>query len=104
MDSFETFTVSFIKQLFRELEDPPQVISYLLRDSVLRLPHSTTAIFIQAVLKVFGVWAVDLATRWNNDFLPEVRKTVEHVLSALQAYVKHDNTEIQERVRSFSFC
>lgn len=50
-------------------------------------------------MKVFGAWSVDLATRWNSDFLLELKETVEQVLSGLQVFVRYDHIEVQERVR-----
>lgn len=84
--------------LVRELPDPPKIMAYLLQPSTLFLPSGTVYVFIQAAMKIFGTWVVDLAGRWNDDFLPEVKQTVDMVVSGLQSFVTSEGIEVQERV------
>ncbi|GJJ13138.1 hypothetical protein Clacol_007388 [Clathrus columnatus] len=81
----------------QELANPPQTISCLFQEAAVRLPHRTVAIFVQAVMKVFGAWALQLASKWNDNYLPELKQNAEKIISQLQVLVKHDDFEIQER-------
>ncbi|KIJ53612.1 hypothetical protein M422DRAFT_222276 [Sphaerobolus stellatus SS14] len=81
----------------REISDPPKILTYLLQPSTLTLPCETVCIYIQAALKIFGSWAVNLASRWSNDFLPELKQTIDMALSGLQSFVSSEDIEVQER-------
>ncbi|KAF8515768.1 Adaptor protein complex AP-3 delta subunit [Hysterangium stoloniferum] len=81
----------------RELSDPPKVIGYLLQTTTSSLLNETISVYIQAALKIFGSWAVDLAGRWHSDFLSELRQTVDMVISGLQSLISSEDIEVQER-------
>jgi hypothetical protein len=86
----------------RELSDPHRILSYLLQPSSSSLPSETISIYIQAAFKIFGHWVADLATRWNDDFLSEIKQAVDMMVGSLQNFVGSENIEVQERVRSDS--
>ncbi len=56
------------------------------------------AVYIQSAMKIFGYWAAELAQRWQDDCLPEVKSTVEHVMSRIQVFTDSFHVEVQERV------
>lgn len=89
---------SFTVYIFRELSDPPRILSYLLQPSSLALPTKTISVYIQASFKTFGQWVADLANRWNEDFLPEIKQTVDMMVGSLQDFAGSENIEVQERV------
>lgn len=84
----------------RELADPQKLLTYLLQPRVLGLPPDTIAVYLQATTKVFGVWASELAERWDGDDLPKVKNIVESTIERLGDFVSNPNIEVQERVRS----
>lgn len=84
----------------REISDPPKILSYLLQPSTSSLPSETISVYIQAAFKIFGHWVADLATRWNEDYLSEIKQAVEMMVGSLQSFVQSENIEVQERVRS----
>lgn len=91
--------ISFLV-MFREISDPPKILSYLLQPSTSSLPSETISVYIQAAFKIFGHWVADLAARWNEDYLAEIKQAVEMMVGSLQSFVQSENIEVQERVRS----
>ena len=61
----------------RELAEPQKLLNYLLQPRVLTLDTETVAVYLQAALKIFGVWTAELADRWDNDDLPKVKSLVD---------------------------
>ena len=61
------------------------------------------AICIQSAAKIFGYWAVDLANRWDDDDLSNVKNTVETTVSCLQKLASDPDFEVQERVRILTY-
>ena len=55
-------------------------------------------VYIQTALKIFGSWTVDLANRWSNDFLADIKQTIDMVVSGLQSLGANEDIEVQERV------
>ncbi|KAF5323446.1 hypothetical protein D9611_005565 [Ephemerocybe angulata] len=80
-----------------ELQEPEKVIAYLIQPEVSSLPPDTIAVYIQAATKIFGYWASDLAQRWDDNYLLEVRSTVESVLVRMRELAKSVHVEVQER-------
>ena len=60
--------------------------------------------YIQSVAKIFSAWAVDLAARWDDDDLPEVKEVVTSVLSGVRQFASSEDFEVQERVCSGLSC
>jgi AP-3 complex subunit delta-1 len=82
-----------------ELADPHKLIQYLLDQDIVRLPPDILALYIQAVMKIFGYWATELAQRWNDADLPQVKALVDLIMSRLKDFVSSPHVEVQERVR-----
>ncbi|KAF8347080.1 adaptin N terminal region-domain-containing protein [Amanita rubescens] len=80
-----------------ELPRPQDLISHLLRPEVTNLSPDIIAVCIQSAMKIFGYWAAELAQHWQNDCLPEVKSTVEHVMSRIQVFTESFHVEVQER-------
>ena len=74
------------------------MISHLLRPEIANLRPDIIAVYIQAALKIFGFWAAELAQRWQDDRLSEVKGIVEHVVSQIQELTSSFHIEVQERV------
>ena len=105
MDMWRVLRVSMIvryylqsNHLCRELAGPQGLISYLLRSEIANLRPDIIAVYIQAALKIFGFWAAELAQRWQDDRLPEVKSIVEHVMFQIQEFTSSFHIEVQERV------
>lgn len=49
-------------------------------------------------MKIFGFWAAELAQRWQDDFLPEVKSMAQLVMSHVQELTGSFYVEVQERV------
>lgn len=88
------FTVAFT----REFSDTRKVIPSLLSLDPSALPSDTVAVYLQSAAKIFGAWAADLATRWDEDDLPEVKEQVEFIISKLRVFAGSPDFEVQERV------
>lgn len=54
--------------------------------------------YIQNVAKIFGAWAVDLAGRWDEDDLPEVKEVVTSIITRVRDFASSADFEVQERV------
>lgn len=95
------FTVGLITLLYfgrRELAEPHKLLHYLLQPRVLTLDPETIAVYLQAALKIFGVWTADLAERWDNDDLPKVKNMVDTLVERLGEFAANPDIEVQERV------
>lgn len=88
------FTVAFT----REFSDTRKVIPSLLSLDPSALPSDTVSVYLQSAAKIFGAWAADLATRWDEDDLPEVKEQVEFIISKLRVFAGSPDFEVQERV------
>lgn len=83
---------------FSELSDTRKVLPSLLSADESKLSPNIIASYIQCISKVFGSWAIDLATNWDVDDLPELRATVSSTISGLQKFTSNEDYEVQERV------
>ena len=83
-----------------ELAEPQKLLSYLLQPEMSRLSPEIISVYIQAATKVFGFWATELAERWNEDDLPEVKSVVDLVISRVGELVSSPHIEVQERVNA----
>lgn len=84
---------------FRELHEPQKLLPYLLQSDIGNLSSDVVAMYLQAALKVFGYWASELAQRWDDESLPEVKQVVESILSRVGELASSQYIEVQERVR-----
>lgn len=73
-------------------------MQYLLQPDIVSLTPDTIAVYIQAAAKIFGYWAAEIAERWSEDDLSEVKSVVEEVVSRVNDFVGSPHTEVQERV------
>jgi AP-3 complex subunit delta-1 len=93
---------------FSELAEPQKLIQYIIQPAVSKLHSDIIAVYIQAATKVFGHWAAELAERWNDSDLPEVKSVVVSILSSMRDFIDSPHIEVQERVRSvlysWSYC
>ncbi|CAL1694631.1 unnamed protein product [Somion occarium] len=80
-----------------ELVEPHKLLTYLLQSRVLNLDPETIAVYLQAALKIFGVWTAELADRWDNDDLPKVRQMVDTIIDRISDFVSNQDIEVQER-------
>lgn len=55
--------------------------------------------YIQAATKVFGHWAAEIAQRWEDDDLQEVKGLVEFIMTRVSDFIGSPHIEVQERVR-----
>lgn len=91
---FDTLVIIY----FSELSDTRKVLPSLLSADESKLSPNIIASYIQCISKVFGSWAIDLATNWDVDDLPELRATVSSTISGLQKFTSNEDYEVQERV------
>ncbi|RDB29294.1 AP-3 complex subunit delta-1 [Hypsizygus marmoreus] len=80
-----------------ELAEPQKLLPYLLQPEISALSPDIVAVYIQAATKIFGSWAADVAQRWDDDDLPEVRAVVELLVTRLGELVSSPYIEVQER-------
>jgi AP-3 complex subunit delta len=84
-----------------ELAEPQRLIPLLLKVNHLDLSPETVGIYLQAILKAFGVWAAELSLKWEDDDLQEVTSMVEDIIEALKNFASSPDIEVQERVWHF---
>lgn len=58
--------------------------------------------YIQAALKIFGVWTAELAQSWNDEELLDLKVKVKSTIERMQVLANSEHIEVQERVRRFS--
>jgi AP-3 complex subunit delta-1 len=85
----------------RELAEPQKLLPYLLQPEVSNLPSDIITVYVQAMIKIFGFWASELGQRWNDDELPDLRRTVISIQNRVGEFASCQDIEVQERVRSF---
>jgi len=80
--------------------EPHKLLPYLLQPDISNLAPDIIAVYVQAAIKVFGFWASELAERWDDDNLPELKQVVESVLARVRELAASQHIEVQERVSS----
>lgn len=70
----------------------------LLQPAISKLHPETIAVYIHAATKVFALWAVETAKRWDHDDLPKAKQQVDYVVERLEEFATNPNIEVQERV------
>ena len=73
-------------------------MTYLLQPSISNLAPDIIAVYIHAATKVFGFWASEIAERWDDDLLPEVKEVVDMVIERVDKFSSSPHIEVQERV------
>ncbi|KAG5641635.1 hypothetical protein DXG03_004558 [Asterophora parasitica] len=82
---------------FSELAEPQKLLPHLLQPEVSALSPEIQAVYVQAATKVFGSWAAEVAQRWEDDDLQEVKNEVETLTSRFIELVSSPHIEVQER-------
>jgi hypothetical protein len=90
--------ISLYHAITRELSEPQKLLPHLLQPDVTTLPPDTIAVYISATTKIFGYWASELAQKWDDDDLPEVKRVVETISARMSELVSSPHIEVQERV------
>ena len=80
------------------MSDPQKLLIYLLQPSISNLAPDIIAVYIHAATKVFGFWASEIAERWDDDLLPEVKEVVDMVIERVDRFSSSPHIEVQERV------
>ncbi|KAJ6469611.1 Adaptor protein complex AP-3 delta subunit [Mycena vitilis] len=80
-----------------ELSEPQKLLPYLLQAEIATLLPEIIAVYIQATSKIFGYWAAEIAQRWDDDDLPEVKSMVDLILGRVREFVSNSDVEVQER-------
>lgn len=80
------------------MSDPQKLLTYLLQPSISNLAPDILAVYIHAATKVFGFWASEIAERWDDDLLPEVKEVVDMVIERVGEFSTSPHIEVQERV------
>lgn len=88
----------------RVLSDPQKLLPHLLRNDVDRLSPDIIAMYIQAVLKVFGCWAIELAQRWGDDDLADLKEKVASIINRMRDLAGSRHIDVQERVSTLCVC
>jgi AP-3 complex subunit delta-1 len=82
----------------REIAEPQKLLPHLLQPNVSLLASETIAAYIQAAVKLFGSWSMELSQDWDNGRIQDVRETVDTLISRLENFTSHSEVEVQERV------
>ncbi|KAK7464464.1 AP-3 complex subunit delta [Stygiomarasmius scandens] len=85
-----------------ELQDPQKLLPLLLQPEISNLSPDIISVYIQAATKIFGFWAADLASRWSDDDLQQVKDLVQLVLTGVGKFVASPHIEVQERAANTS--
>ncbi|KAI0050601.1 Ap3d1 protein [Auriscalpium vulgare] len=90
-----------------EISEPHKLLQYLLQPQISTLAPETIAVYLQASVKLFGVWAAGLSKQWDNDDLPKVKDIVETIIGCMREFAASADIEVQERAANalqlFSF-
>lgn len=81
-----------------ELADPQKLLPYILQPEITNLSPDIIAVYILAATKIFGFWATEVAERWSEDDLPEVRNLVDDIVTRVTEFAGSPQIEVQERV------
>ncbi|KAJ7897229.1 Adaptor protein complex AP-3 delta subunit [Mycena olivaceomarginata] len=86
---------------------PQKLLPYLLQPQIATLLPEIIAVYIQAASKIFGHWTDQVAQRWDDDDLPEVKSMVDLIIGRVRDFVSNADVEVQERaantVQLFAF-
>lgn len=85
--------------LYSELTDPQKLLPLILQPGISNLSPDIIAVYIQAATKIFGFYAAEVAQRWIDDDLHEVKAVVQMVIERVEPFVSSSHIEVQERVR-----
>ncbi|KAJ7361378.1 Adaptor protein complex AP-3 delta subunit [Mycena albidolilacea] len=80
-----------------ELSEPQKLLPYLLQPQIATLLPEIIAVYIHAASKIFGHWTDQVAQRWEDDDLPEVKSMVDLIIGRVRDFVSNADVEVQER-------
>ena len=83
----------------REIAEPQKLLQHLLQPNVSLLASETIGAYIQAAVKLFGSWSMELTQDWDSGRIQNVREVVDMLISRLENFTSHSEVEVQERVR-----
>jgi AP-3 complex subunit delta len=72
-------------------------LTYLLQPRIANLAPDIIAVYIHAATKIFGFWATEMAERWDDDLLPEIKNVVDMVIERVSDFNSSPHIEVQER-------
>lgn len=81
-----------------ELVDPQKLLPLILQPEISNISPDIISVYIQAATKVFGFWATEVAQRWTDDDIHEVKSVVQLVIERVSPFVSSPHIEVQERV------
>jgi AP-3 complex subunit delta-1 len=87
---------------YSELAEPQKLLPHLLQPEINNLAPDIIATYIQAAAKIFGFWASEIAQKWDDNDLPEVKQATESILNCVRRLSTSQHIEVQERVRRIS--
>ncbi|GAW04764.1 Adaptor protein complex AP-3 delta subunit [Lentinula edodes] len=80
-----------------ELTDTQKLLPLILQPGISNLSPDIIAVYIQAATKIFGFYAAEVAQRWIDDDLHEVKAVVQMVIERVGPFVSSSHIEVQER-------
>jgi AP-3 complex subunit delta len=83
----------------REIAEPQKLLPHLLQPNVTFLAPETIGAYLQAAVKLFGSWSMELSQDWDSGRIQNVREVVDTLISRLENFTSHSEIEVQERVR-----
>jgi AP-3 complex subunit delta len=87
----------------REIAEPQKLLPHLLHPNVSLLASETIGAYIQAAVKLFGAWSMELSQDWDSGKIQSVQEVVDTLTSRLKNFTAHSEIEVQERVRQVDF-
>ncbi|CAG8435804.1 5990_t:CDS:10 [Ambispora gerdemannii] len=79
------------------LDDPPEIIEYLLRPGVTKLPHNVQSVYVHNVLKIYSFWANSLLYNWDHDAKEDLVRVTEFIKEKIVMFCSCTDLEVQER-------
>jgi hypothetical protein len=83
----------------REIAEPQKLLPHLLQPNVSFLAPETIGAYLQAAVKLFGSWSMELSEDWDSGRIQDIREVVDTLISRLENFTSHSEVEVQERVR-----
>ncbi|KAH9049511.1 Adaptor protein complex AP-3 delta subunit [Lactarius hengduanensis] len=91
----------------REIAEPQKLLPYFLQPNVSFLASETIGAYLQAAIKLFGTWSMELSQDWDSGRIQDAREVVDALISRLKDFTSHSEIEVQERaanaVKLFTF-
>jgi AP-3 complex subunit delta-1 len=69
----------------------------LLQPNVSLLASETIGAYLQAAIKLFGTWSMELSQDWDSEKIQDAREIVDTLISRLKVFTSHSEIEVQER-------